>query len=55
MQVNIEVVENGFVLAEDGGPATVGKQWVFESAATLANFVEKWAKDCDPEKPADDD
>ena len=41
--LRIDVAENGFIVYEqnrDGG--VIGKKWAFESAETLADFVQIW-------------
>lgn len=45
----IEVAENGFIAYEDRSniPGTKSKTWAFESPASLANFVQRWAYEKD--------
>ena len=43
--IQIEVAENGFVLREnDLTNHIIGRQWAFESAATLAAFTREWGE-----------
>ena len=52
----ITVTENGFIVSQDRDTmhATIERQWVFETPAGLATFIEKWGKDIKnpPEKTA---
>lgn len=48
--IRIDVAENGFVVCEEKNHATMGRQWAFETAASLAVFIEKWGKE-QAEKP----
>jgi len=44
--LNIQVAENGFVINEGGAERhCVGKQWAFESADSLAEFIKQWGND----------
>jgi len=45
-ELNVERAENGFVVCERVNPSSGrrGKQWAFESAATLAAFIKEWGE-----------
>jgi len=40
--LKIDTAENGFVVQENSHPHEIGKQWAFESAETLADFIHDW-------------
>tara|TARA_R110000744_G_scaffold85789_2_gene167664 strand:- start:17346 stop:17504 length:159 start_codon:yes stop_codon:yes gene_type:complete len=44
-ELAIEVAENGFVVFESAGQGVLGKKWAFETAETLALFIEAWGND----------
>lgn len=42
----IEVVENGFIVTEDGPlNGYVNKRWAFEDSSSLALFAQEWAQE----------
>ena len=43
--LNIEVAENGFFVFESADQGMLGKKWAFETAQTLAQFIEAWGED----------
>jgi hypothetical protein len=50
--LKIDVAENGFIIYEqnhNGG--IIGKKWAFESAETLADFVQIWGDENTKVKP----
>ena len=42
--LKIETAENGFIVYEENAPYKVGKQWAFESAYTLSEFIRGWGE-----------
>ena len=42
--LKIETAENGFIVYEENSPHMVGKQWAFESAYTLSEFIRGWGE-----------
>lgn len=44
--LRISTAENGFIVQQGEGDhrGYIGKQWAFESAETLATFVEEWGQ-----------
>ena len=49
MDLNIAVVNNGFVVSEITGCAH-GQRWVFETSDALAKFLKKWGKEQEDER-----
>ena len=41
---NVSVAENGFLVEEQSMSGCVGGRWVFETAAALGDFMEKWGR-----------
>lgn len=54
--LNIQVAENGFIV-NDYEPmrGTVGKQWAFETADSLAKFIMNWGNDIHKPLPVHDE
>lgn len=42
MMLNIEKVENGWIVSEDRG-TMMGRRWVFGSPEALGDFMREWA------------
>lgn len=43
--LNIKIAENGFIVYEDTGGTTISRQWAFETAHSLAEFIHKWGEE----------
>lgn len=51
MDLNIRVVENGFIVCESPGRmGGTDKQWAFETAKGLSDFILEWAEKPKPVK-----
>jgi len=53
MDLQIFEAMNGFIVHEGNPNSTMmGKSWAFESADSLADFIEKWGKDKENDRKA---
>lgn len=51
--LEILIAENGFIIFDRENPGMAGKQWAFESAHSLANFIKQWGEDIHKTLPID--